>query len=57
MINTATQGARCTLASLRLELVGILAQTAKDLQMMNLVGGALFIFPIHRFFDNTMISL
>jgi hypothetical protein len=48
MTNTATLGARCTLAIQRLELVGFLAQRAKHLQMMNLVGGAPLIFPFHR---------
>jgi hypothetical protein len=48
MIYTATQGARCTLSSPRLELVGFLAQRAKDLKMTNLVGGAPFIFLFHR---------
>jgi hypothetical protein len=44
-------GARCTLASLRLELVGFLAQRAKDLQMTNLVGGVpfKFIFSVSSF--------
>ncbi len=36
MIATATLGARCTLASPRLELMGFLAQRAKHLQMTNL---------------------
>jgi hypothetical protein len=48
MIDTATSGARCTLASPRLELVGFLAQRAKHLQMTNLVGGAPSNFLFHR---------
>jgi hypothetical protein len=48
MIDTATQRARCTLASPRMELVGFLAQRAKDLQMTNLVGEAPLIIPFHR---------
>jgi hypothetical protein len=46
MIDTATQGARCMLASQRLELVGFLAKRVKDLQMTNLVGGAPFLFSV-----------
>ncbi len=41
-------GARCTLTSQPLELVGFLAQGAKDLQMTNLVGGASLTFPFHE---------
>jgi hypothetical protein len=47
MINTATRGAKCTLASPRLELVGFLVQRVTDLQMTNLLGGV-FIFLFRR---------
>jgi hypothetical protein len=40
MIDTATSGAKFTLASPRLEFVGFLTQKAKHLEMTNLVGGA-----------------
>jgi hypothetical protein len=55
MIYTATQAARCTLASLHLEWVDFLAQRAKDLEMTNLVGGAPLIFPFHHS-DSTLSS-
>ncbi len=47
-MNTAKSGARCMLASPRLELVGFLALRAKHLQMTNLVGGAPLVFPFHH---------
>jgi hypothetical protein len=48
MIDTATRGAKFTLASPSLELVGFLGQKATDLQMTNLVGAAPIIFPLQR---------
>jgi hypothetical protein len=48
-------GARCMLASPRLKLV-FLAQRAKDLQMMNLVGGVTFFFLFHHRSDITVSS-